>query len=345
MPRIIFCYLFALWNPCFNAYSQNSEPGLLTLAFYNVENLFDTLDNPDTWDEDFTPEGRFRYSSSDYKDKLKNISLVISGIGSPRDRDGPELIGLAEVENLEVLKALLQISPLSEKGYQIIHEDSQDPRGIDVALLYKDSFFLPLSHAYHKVGLWDEDGEPIRTRDVLHVHGLLMGEEIHLLVNHWPSKRRGARNSAPRRKKAAYVNRQVISGIRKTDQNARIVIMGDFNDDPLDESIRKGLLGRDEQTGDPSGLYNPMEIMYQKGWNSMAYRDRLHLFDQILCSRSIMDPDRSEWSFFNSGIYKPKLLITSTGKYRGYPKRGFSNGRYNGGFSDHYPVYLQLSRN
>ena len=317
---------------------------MATIAFYNVENLFDSFDDPLTKDDDYTPMGKLRYTKKDYSQKLVNISKAIAGIGSPQDRDGPELLGLAEIENLDVLKDLCKAAHLEEMQYQIIHEDSEDHRGIDVALLYKDQYFLPISHSYHKVGLWDNTGMPIKTRDVLHVHGVLHGEEIHLIVNHWPSRRGGSEKSSPRREKAAFVNRKILAKIREENENASVVIMGDFNDDPWDKSIKKGLMGLDPISGAPSKIINPMQKMFDKGWNSMVYRDRLHLFDQILFSETLLRSPQNEWKFYKSGIYRPGFLVESEGKYRGYPRRSFSNGKFADGYSDHFPVYLQLSR-
>ena len=325
-------------------FSQSGDADITTIAFYNVENLFDIQDDPETRDEDYTPEGRLRYTEEDYDRKLKNIARVLKGIGGPEDPDGPEIVGLAEVENLQVLRDLCKKKELEGSDYRIIHEDSEDHRGIDVALLYKDGYFMPLAYSYHRVGLWDQKGRPIKTRDVLHVHGILLDEEIHLIVNHWPSRRGGSINSSPRREKAAYVNRQIMNKIRQEDQRARIVVMGDFNDDPFDNSIKQGLMGVDKESGEHSGLVNPMQTMFKKGWNSMVYRDRLHLFDQILFSNSLLAGDESSWKFYKSGIYKADILLSEKGKYRGYPRRAFSNGKFSGGYSDHFPVYLQLRR-
>jgi endonuclease/exonuclease/phosphatase family metal-dependent hydrolase len=340
----IFTSLLALIMAGHQLISPKEETSVATMAFYNVENLFDTVDDTLTRDDDYTPQGKLRYTEEDYNRKLKNIARVLAGIGRPGDPDGPELIGLAEVENRQVLDDLCKEAAIEKMDLQVIHEDSEDHRGIDVALIYKDADFLPLSYTYHPVRLWDHKGRSIKTRDVLHVHGILFGEEVHLIVNHWPSRRGGAVNSSPRREKAAYVNRQIIEGIIRENEKARIVVMGDFNDDPTDKSIYQVLKGNEQENSWESGLVNPMETMYARGWNSMVYRDRLHLFDQILLSRSLLKSTDSDWTFHRIGIFKPAFLTSSKGRYQGYPRRSFSNGKFNGGFSDHFPVYLQLRR-
>ena len=324
-------------------FAQEEKRVLRTVAFYNVENLFDTIDDPEVYDEDFTPKGKNRYTSEDYRRKILSLAELFPKISSGTGRTGPHLLGLAEVENRRVLEDLIYVPGLDSLSYDIVHVDSPDRRGIDVALLYRKDFFFPISHRATEVRLWDESGQRIHTRDVLWVHGIMDGEELHVLVNHWPSRRGGRGRSAPKRMKAALANRDIISEILSQSEQAKILIMGDFNDDPTDDSLTVGLNGRSYSNLEPGSFYNPMIRMHERGFNTLVYRDRTNLFDQILLSYSLIHPeDEKGFRLRRASIYSPGELITREGKYRGYPRRSFENGKYNGGYSDHYPVYVEL---
>lgn len=316
-----------------------------TVGFYNVENLFDTIDDSLTLDEDYTLTGKNHYSKEDYSAKIVHTAKVISEIGSGKTGSGPSIIGLAEIENFKVLDDLVNSNQLHHFAYQIIQKDSPDRRGIDVALLYKDIDFLPINTEFIEVKLWNEKGERIYTRDILYVNGILDNDEVHIIVNHWPSRRGGKTRSEPKRIKTAYLVRQVTDRILLRNPDAKILILGDFNDDPIDKSIKEGLLKPlqvDRITIHP--FFNPMEIMFKKGWNSMAYRDALHLFDQIILSSNLKSnySQGKGYFFHKAGIYNPSYLISQKGKYKGYPLRSFENNSYAGGYSDHFPVYVEL---
>lgn len=316
-----------------------------TIGFYNVENLFDTVDDSLTIDEDYTLNGKNHYSEEDYLEKIHKTAKVISEIGSDNDNRGPSIIGLAEVENYKVLQDLVNSFQLQSSAYQIIHKDSPDRRGIDVALLYTDQDFLPIDIKFVEVRLWNERGERIYTRDILYVNGILDNEEIHIIVNHWPSRRGGKSRSETKRMKTAYLVRQLTDSIFLNDPDSKILILGDFNDDPVDKSIKEGLLKPlqvENNTLYP--FFNPMEIMFKKGWNSMAYRDGLHLFDQVILSSNLKrgSDGIKGYFFYRAGIYNPSYLISQKGKYKGYPLRSFENNHYAGGYSDHFPVYVEL---
>ena len=323
--------------------AQDSEAILRTIAFYNLENLFDTIDDPETFDEDYTPSGALRYSSHDYSKKLYQLASVICGLGRQSDQRGPHILGVSEVENKEVLKDLIAQPCLDSLSYAFLHEDSPDLRGIDVALIYREDLFFPMSYNSHEVRIWNDHGNRIYTRDILWVHGILDSEEIHLLVNHWPSRRGGASRSAPKRMKAAIVNQKIVGQIRNQEPNAKILILGDFNDDPKDRSMIVGLGAKTRKRLDSTGFYSPMIPLFKKGYNTLVYRDQIHLFDQILLSSNFLESNANAgFKFSGAGIYNPSVLSIREGKYRGYPNRSFQNGKYNGGFSDHYPVYVEL---
>ncbi len=324
-------------------FSQGSEPIRRIVAFYNLENLFDTIDHPDTFDEDYTPSGKLNYTSADYHRKLRELSSVICEIGRKERNSGPDILGVSEVENRQVLEDLLTQPLLDSLPYAIAHLESPDLRGIDVALIYREDLFFPLSYQSFEVRLWNESGLRIFTRDVLWIHGILDAEEIHLLVNHWPSRRGGASRSSSRRLKAAYVNKKIVERIKSENPDPKIVILGDFNDDPTDKSLVQGLGAQSLKRLDSVGFFNPMIRLFKRGYNTLAYRDQIHLFDQILLSSNFVSSGSGEgFKFANAGIYNPPRLHVREGKYKGYPNRSFQNGKYAGGFSDHFPVFVKL---
>lgn len=343
MPLYLIFILFSISNVHL-VHCQKNKYAIRVIGFYNVENLFDTIDDPETIDEDYTPSGKNHYSGGDYAWKLKNTARVISEIGSTINHSGPVLMGLAEIENLRVLNDLVQTEELSKEQYSIIHKDSPDRRGIDVALLYQSKFFLPIDIESIELRLWNEKGERIYTRDILYVMGILDDEKIHVFVNHWPSRRGGKRKSDPKRMKAAYLLRSKITEILTEEPNAKIFIVGDFNDDPMDDSIKTGLLSHKDSITGLNHLYNPMENMFKKGLNTLAYRDGLNLFDQIIISSNLLNENttRLEYQLYKAGIYNPAYLISNDGIYKGYPLRSFQNNRYAGGYSDHFPVFIEL---
>jgi hypothetical protein len=349
MPKSIFIILLCLLEPllqmqtCFAQESSGYQ--IRTVAFYNLENLFDTVNDSLTFDDDRTPEGKDRWSDKRYREKIEKLSGVLSEIGREVASSSPDLIGVCEAENRRVLADLVQHNNLKAANYGILHFDSPDERGIDVALLYKRAVFSPTAFQSHRLLLLDEEGERDYTRDPLVVSGLLDGELLHLLVNHWPSRSGGEARSAPFRKAAAELNLRIIDSLAREAPAPGIILMGDLNDNPTDHSLKKILKAKGEISLIGAGeLYNPMESLYKKGAGSLAYRDTWSLFDQILLSASLVFPVRGNYRFWRAGIHNPPRLLTKSGRYRGYPYRSYAGGRYSGGYSDHFPVYLYLIR-
>nr|WP_204336069.1 endonuclease/exonuclease/phosphatase family protein [Leptobacterium flavescens] len=329
----------------FDLYSQNNSAYLIrTVAFYNVENLFDTIDHPDTFDDAYTPSGKYKWNSISYKDKIRKISKVIGQIGKETSGSPPDIIGLAEIENKAVLDDITKELRKAGVVYRIVHQDSKDPRGIDVALLYKEDCFIVSAFKSYPLELLNEAGYSYHSRDLLVVCGYLDGEEVFLIINHWPSRRGGILKNEHKRIKAARLNKKIIDSILKTDIQARIISMGDFNDNPTDRSIRKILQvrGKKELRNSPF-LFNPMEKLYKKGYGSLAYRDTWNLFDQIFLSSSLLVKDEG-YRYWKAGIFNKLWLRTASGRYKGYPLRGYTHGSYTGGYSDHFPVYIYLIR-
>lgn len=316
-----------------------------TVAFYNLENLFDFEDDPITFDDDRTPTGKDHWTEEIYHDKLKNMAQVISEIGADVTGTSPVLIGVCEVENRRVLEDLINQEALSNKDYGIVHFDSPDRRGIDVALLYQKKLFIPTNYEAHELKIYDDNdvSKRIYTRDQLLVSGMLDGEKIHLIVNHWPSRSGGEARSRFKRIKAAKLNKQIIDSLFSEDPYAKIITMGDFNDDPTSPSLSKVLKPKkDKEDVGVKELYNPMEDMFKKGLGTLAYRDGWNLFDQMIVSAELTKTDYSSYRFYKAGIYNKSYLANPRGRYKGYPYRSYADGGYTGGYSDHFPVYLYL---
>ena len=317
-----------------------------TIAFYNVENLFDALDDPKTDDDDRTPNGKDQWTEEVYQKKLTNTAYVIRQIGSSVSDKPPVLIGLCEVENRKVLEDLVQQPIIEPYGYGIIHFESPDERGIDVALLYRKSSFVTEHFRKHLLYLYNAKRERDYTRDQLVVTGFLGGERIHIIVNHWPSRSGGQARSAPYRLKAAKLNNRIIDSINRLEPTAKIISMGDFNDDPTDDAFKKVLrtTGHKNNAIKQGLLFNPMEGLFKKGYGSSSFRDRWHMLDQVYMTHHWLQPSEHSWRYWKAGVFQPPFLITSTGNYKGYPFRSFSGGRFTNGYSDHFPVYIYVIR-
>lgn len=313
------------------------------IGFYNLENLFDTIDDPNKNDNEFLPEGVNRYTGKVYLDKLSKLEEVVSQIGTDISPDGLSIIGCAEVENTEVLQDLSNQPRLKARQYKVVHYNSPDDRSVDVALLYNPKYFNPTHSEPLFVDLKNDDGTPRYTRDVLYVSGMYNGEKLHIFVNHWPSRRGGEEASAPGRAKAAGVVRQKTDSINKIDPQAKIIIMGDLNDDPTSPSVTEvlGSVG-DMRDVKEKGLYNPWVSYYQEGIGTLAYNDSWNLFDQIIISQPWLEKKQNGFFFKEARIFKKEFMIQKTGRYKGYPMRTYDFNRYVGGYSDHFPTYLVL---
>ena len=304
-----------------------------TVAFYNVENLFDTQDDSLKQDEEFLPYGVRGWTPNRLKAKYHNLYKVIAGLGDIGQP--PALVGLAEVENRAVLEGLLRHTPLHRRRYQIVHEESPDRRGIDVALLYDPAQFRYLSHEAVPVDLSGLSERP--TRDILYVRGVLFGSDtVHCFINHWPSRYGGVSSSASRRQRAAEVLQARVHQLQHECPDALIVITGDFNDGPAEASMQ--ILT--EATGAGSPLINISRYecagthKYQGAWNT---------FDQFIVSANLLKGHRLRIKGGTARCYRPDWLAEEDVNQLGFrPKRTYVGYRYQGGFSDHWPVYLQL---
>jgi len=311
----------------------------LCIAQYNVENLFDTLDDPATDDRDFLPNATQAWGEARYYHKLGQIAGIVAQMNRGK---APDFLGLCEIENQKVLADLLRQPPLRKSNLAYLYADSKDPRGIDVALLYNKTLFKPFARADKAVDLPGDSLPP--TRPILVVSGRLSsGDTIHFLVNHWPSRRGGNEKSAPNRYAAARRLRQAVDSLYAQyggSDRCLVVLVGDFNDTPQDPSIRL-ILGADSTAS--RGLYHPMAGLTG---GSYCYQDRWEWLDQIMVSRALKDrPMVGSMPFYIQGsaatVDLPGLRQVE-GKFQGYPHRTFAGNRYLGGPSDHLPVLLYL---
>ncbi|RZN83627.1 MAG: endonuclease/exonuclease/phosphatase family protein [Winogradskyella sp.] len=317
-----------------------------TIAFYNLENLFDTINDPLKYDE-ASPMMEMAASNRGevYKKKVKGMARVIADIGRDQSKNSPAIIGVCEIENRKVLEDVVNDPLLLGKDYGIIHIDGPDARSIDVALLYQKALFQPMTTSSHELKIYDDKTRKRKyTRDQLLVSGKLDGDLIHLIVNHWPSRSGGEARSRPKRVAAAKVNKRIIDSLQSNDPYAKIFTMGDLNDDPTNESVKKVLKAKAKKKSvGLKGIYNPFESMFKdKGYGTTAYRDAWSLFDQIMVTKPLLEKDYNSFRFYKAGIYNKQYLTNKRGRYKGYPFRSFANGNYTGGFSDHFPVYVYV---
>jgi len=346
MQKFRFLLLLVLFTQIFTASAQDKKSYKVnTIAFYNVENLFSLEDDEFTIYPDRTVRGETFYNEEIYKAKLKNLAKVISEIGADVTGTTPTIVGFCEIENRDVLQDLVNQEALRSSNYGIIHYHSPDRRGIDVALIYKKDVFLPTHSNSVELLIYNNNNpdQRVYTRDQLVVSGLLDGDNIHFIVNHWPSRSGGEARSRPNRIKAAELNKKIIDSLHSLDPYAKIISMGDFNDDPTNQSI-KNVLGTKSKKEDVkiNDLYNPMEEMHKRGLGTLAWRDGWNLFDQTIISAGLLNGDFTTYQFYRAGIYNPPYLANPRGRYKGYPYRAYADGGFTGGYSDHFPVYVLL---
>lgn len=307
------------------------------IAFYNLENLFDTKNDPYSLDDDFTPTGFKKWKEKRYRSKLGKLGRAISSIGEQEGSYPPVLLGIAEVENGQVIQKLLGGKHLKNIPYDFVHFDSPDERGIDTALIYNKDHFKVIKSETLALIIENENGERDFTRDILYVNGSLNGEEIHVFVNHWPSRRDGADETKHKRIKAAETILEKLNSLNHDSASINVLVMGDFNDDPNSESIQKLM---------NSNLFiNPMQKLLSPVSGSANYKGKWSLFDQIILSHSFLNHEKDTHSFKKAAVYAPQFLKEWKGKYKGNPFRTFAGKKYIGGYSDHFPVYIIMRFN
>lgn len=333
---IILIFLFFVLK-CFSQ-TNTLETSIL---FYNVENLFDTKRNPKANDEEFTPNGDRHWTNYRLNKKLQNISKVIL---SSSGWNPPAVVGLCEVENRTVLEKLVSFTPLKSISYKIIHKESPDHRGIDVALLYNPKQFYPLEYIYYPLVL--ENDSIMNTREMLYVSGVLNEvDTIHIFVNHWPSRYSGLMETRQLRNLAAKKLRSEVDKLFREDPNSKIIIVGDFNDQPNDQSLSEYLKAKIPTV--PfinSELFNLSFDWLNNDYGTLKYQSQWSVFDQIIVSGSLLNQsNNNEFKVRSASIVNLPFLFENDEKYGGKkPKRTYTGFSYDGGFSDHLPVILKL---
>jgi len=324
-------------------FSCSKEKKEYTFAFYNVENLFDTINDSNTRDDDFTPEGKLQYTSERYQNKLDKISKVISLLDNGKS---PSLIGLCEIENQKVLENLIQDKNLNTAHYKIAHTESPDKRGIDCALLYNSNDFKVINQEVIGIQFpWEPE---YKTRDILHIQGILGDQDtLHIFVNHWPSRRRGQKKSEKNRMFVASQLRASVDKIQNKNSLAKIIIMGDFNDEPSDKAVVESLMASNKQNPeDPKSLYNLMFDKDAQGKGTYYFRGDWNMLDNLIVSNSLLTNKTGLHTSYDSGnIFSEKWICYKNKAGILTPNRTYGGPNYYGGYSDHFPVYFRLFKN
>lgn len=328
---LLFCSLLT-------SYSAPLLAQKLTVAHYNVENLFDTINDPAINDEEFLPGTEKKWNSERYFKKLDQLAEVISSLNSGK---GPDFLGLCEVENKGVVADLALQKRLKKQKYQYIHYDSPDGRGIDVAFMYRKGLLKNVSS--RSAFLADPENPDFRTRDILVVNGTLKNDQqAYFLVNHWPSRVGGQEKSQPKRMLAARLARNIYDSIRAVQPKAAVFILGDLNDEATDISIYE-VLRTDSNTTGTGDLFNPFYQLARKGDGSIVYQKKYQLIDHIIVSNNTLGASaKVRFVEGSAGVHKPDFLRETNEKYKGNPWRTYAGNNYLGGYSDHFAVYLQI---
>ena len=306
-----------------------------TIVSYNVENLFDTVDDPKIADEEFLPESEKKWDIVRYQKKLNDLSRVISEVNA---KELPEIVGLVEIENRTVIEDLIQTEPLKDQGYTIIHEESPDFRGIDVALIYRKDAFHEIMHETLPVVF--PDNPEFKTRDILHVTGQIKNITVHIFVNHWPSRVGGDEKTEPKRVLAASVLKAKIDDILAADPKALIIIMGDMNDEPTNKSLVEILGAKSPDSG--AKLVNLMIPDDTSGLGTYFYSGNWNMLDNLVVSDELISGKRFHIVDQKGFIYSSNWMIYTNKSGDKTPNRSYVGSKYVGGVSDHFPVYLKL---
>ena len=329
--------------------SRGEEKKVATfgVAFYNLENLFDTINNNGKYDLEFSPAGSRKWDGKKYWSKIKNLSYAISQMTTRTTPKGPAVIGVSEIENITVLEDLVKADAIRDWNLKIVHHDSPDARGVDVGLLYNPEMFRVLTVENHRLEI--PELPKFRTRDQMCVIGL-MGtratgySRMAIIVNHWPSRRGGEAESSWLREAAARLNAKIAADLLAKYPDIGIITMGDMNDDPFNKSVSQ-VLGavKDIDKTAEGGFYNPFWEKLDKGIGSYIYRGGWNLFDQIIINSNLVD-GKCGLKFYAAEVLNRQFLLQQDGQYKGYPLRTFSSGAWTNGYSDHLPTEIFLVR-
>ena len=328
------------------------------IGFYNLENLFDTYNDPAKNDEEFLPEGKNKWTEAKYAKKLHNMASVIRAMADANGRFHT-ILGVSEIENRLVLEDLVSQPEIADANYQIIHYDGPDRRGVDVALLYKpeqftyiDSESIPFTFEGSAIefSMNREQQEYFRTRDILMVHGTIDGEHFAFYVAHLPS-RIGGKGSDLRSRGGEIIYNHAL-GMMEKYPGIKIAVMGDMNDNPTDDSMAVYLHGKENpQEVGKTDFYSPFLSMYKQGFGSLAYQGEWSIYDLILINENLLNAPAGGLKIRTADkkghygvVFRRPFMVTQKGQYKGYPFRTFSNGSFIGGYSDHFPTYIVVSK-
>lgn len=319
------------------------------IAFYNLENLFDTINSNGSYDLEFSPNGARQWNTQKYTLKISNMARVITNMVTSTTPNGPAAIGVSEIENRSVLVDLCkevdqQLIKAGKKPWnlQIVHHDSPDRRGVDVSLLYNPRQFRVIDVTNARVDI----GYP--TRDQMCVTGVMSGDTVSIIVNHWPSRLGGEEKSSPNREKAAARCKETADSIWALRPGQPVIIMGDLNDDPQNKSCAKVLGAKKDAKGvEIDGFYNPWWKLLDKGIGTLAYKGQWNLFDQIIVSGGLLEDnvtDPNKFTYWKCQVNSYDFLKDTKGNRQNYPLRTFSGGVFLGGYSDHFPTEIFLRK-
>jgi endonuclease/exonuclease/phosphatase family metal-dependent hydrolase len=333
--QITLCFLLLFSNIVL---SQEKKYNVYSVAFYNLENLFDTTHDEGKNDYEYLPDGAEKWTNEKYTAKLKNMSTVISELSTDMLPMGVSVMGVSEVENDHVLNDLISQPALASRQLRYVHIEGPDRRGIDCAVLYNPYFFKVNSQ---KLVQYQSNDTAFKTRGFLVVRGELANEDLSVIVNHWPSRFA----SSPFRESAGRQVRAVKDSLLKVNPKMKIIIMGDMNDDPDDKSMSEALGAKREmkEVKEPTDLYNPWwNTLRSKGIGTLEYRGNWNLFDQIVVNGNLLGNDRSTLKFLKNEVFRRDYMFQTEGNYKGYPKRTAAGGVWLNGYSDHLPTIIYL---
>lgn len=329
--------LLFVWLYAATSVAQNTEQKVYSVAFYNLENLFDTIHDAGKNDYEFLPDGSYKWTAEKYASKLRNLSKVLGELSRDVVPEGPAFIGVAEVENSRVLDDLVKQPAIS--GYRYVHYEGPDQRGVDCALLYDPKQFSVTASELVLSTPFKGDTTHL-TRGFLIVDGQLAGERVCVIVNHWPS--RGA--DSPVRVHAARQVKALKDSLMREDKRLKLIIMGDLNDDPMDESLRELGTRKYPKQVKKGGLYNPWwETLEDKGVGTLLYRGKWNLFDQILISKPLLKA-RKGLKYDHNEVFIRDYMIQQEGKYKGALLRTHGGRTWLNGYSDHLPTIVYLRK-
>ena len=340
--KIKLLYVVLILAPLLTLQAQEKRDDIYAVGFYNLENLFDTIHQQGKNDYEFLPDGVNKWSTKKYSNKIKNIARVLDGMASSVPSPGLAAVGVCEVENAAVLRDLVASEPLVRRGWSFIHFESPDARGVDCALLYNPKLFKPTDAWLVPYTAAKRDTTYI-TRGFLVVKGEIGGEVLHLILNHWPSRYA----KSPVRERAGVLVRQLKDSIVGADLKAKVIILGDLNDNPDNKSVGESLGAvRDKKDVYAAGdLYNPWwNILCKEGRGTQKYRGKWNLFDQIMVNGNLVNGGNSVLGFYKAEIFSRDYMFQSKGKYKGNIKRTHAGGVWLNGYSDHLPVILYLRK-